>query len=403
MLSSKNTLKLKYSCFIIYSRHSKLVLLFKANRQDYIMLKKTVTSLLWLISLPLYIYTLFTYLLAYTLVIDHWFVGFMMMSLPVVMLLCAITAITWLFIRPSRMILPIIVLLIGYPFIRRTFGFHIAKEADKSLSVLDYNVYGFQHSAYYEHFEDNEIKEKVKNEISYCVDTQADIKCFQEFSSFREDAAFNTFDAMIVDNPYYVINSIYGTGRVFSLAIFSKYPIIHEEKSLFGQTPGKDNGNGYLLADIALKNDTIRVINLQLQSMGIRVKKVVDEVKGSSFGQARDETRAILWSLKMGFIKHSKEIELIERRIDESPYPVIVCGDFNETPYGNAYGHIRDRLKNSFEEAGNGFGFTLNRSPRFVRIDNQFCSESIEVLDFQTHNHIKSSDHYPVFGTYKIH
>lgn len=366
------------------------------------MLKKNAISLLWLTSLPLCIYTLFTYLLAYTLVIDHWFVGFMMMSLPVVMILCAIIAIMWLFIRPSRMLLPLVVLLIGYPFIRRTFSFHTAKEADRSLSVLDYNVYGFYHNSYYENPENVEFKEKAREGISYCVDTKADIKCFQEYCSFRQDKAFNTFDAITVDNPYYVVNSIYGTDRIFSLAIFSKYPIIHEEKSLFGQEPGKDNGNGYLLADIALKNDTIRVINLQLQSMGIRVKKVVEEVKEKSYSQAKHETKSILSSLKTGFINHAEEIEQIERLIDESPYPVIVCGDFNETPYGNAYGHIRDRLKNTFEEAGNGFGFTLNRSPRFVRIDNQFCSESIDVLDFQTHKHIEASDHYPVFAKYKI-
>ena len=368
----------------------------KANRQDYIMLKKNAISLLWLTSLPLCIYTLFTYLLAYTLVIDHWFVGFMMMSLPIVMILCAIIALMWLFIRPSRMLLPLVVLLIGYPFIRRTYSFHTAKESDKSLSVLDYNVFGFYHNSYPFN------KDKTKASVTYVSETNADIKCFQEFSSMSNEKDFRVFEAITKENPYYVINSIYGTHRIFSLAIFSKYPIIHEEKSLFGQEPGKDNGNGYLLADIAMEKDTIRVINLQLQSMGIRVKRVVEEVKEKSYSQAKDETKSILSSLKTGFVNHAEEIEQIERLIDESPFPVIVCGDFNETPYGNAYGHIRDRMKNAFEEAGNGFGFTLNRSPRFVRIDNQFCSESIEVLDFQTHDHIKSSDHYPVFAKYKI-
>jgi endonuclease/exonuclease/phosphatase (EEP) superfamily protein YafD len=93
---------------------------------------------------------------------------------------------------------------------------------------------------------------------------------------------------------------------------------------------------------------------------------------------------------------------MVERLIDESVYPVILCGDFNETPYGNAYGNIRDRLKNAFEERGNGFGFTLNRSPRIVRIDNQFCSESIKVLDFQTFSDIMYSDHLPILGRYQV-
>lgn len=361
------------------------------------MLKKNVTSLLWLTSLPLCIYTLFTYLLAYTLIIDHWLVGFMMMSLPIAMIFCACISVLWLIIRPSRMLLPLIVLLIGYPFIKRTVNFHRPKKVANTLDVLNYNVFGFHHSTYPENID------KTQASVAYVTNTKADIKCFQEFNSMSNQKDFRVFEAVTKKNPYYVINSIYGTERIFSLAIFSKYPIIHEEKSLFGQEPGRDNGNGYLLADIALKNDTVRVINLQLQSMGIRVTRVVEEVKGKAYSQAKEETRSILSSLKKGFINHAEEIEQIERLIDESPYPVILCGDFNETPYGNAYGHIRDRLKNAFEEAGSGFGFTLNRSPKFVRIDNQFCSESIEVLDFQTHHHIKSSDHFPILAKYNFH
>ncbi|MBC7408042.1 MAG: hypothetical protein H7339_06610, partial [Arcicella sp.] len=43
-----------------------------------------------------------------------------------------------------------------------------------------------------------------------------------------------------------------------------------------------------------------------------------------------------------------------------------------------------------------------NRSPRIVRIDNQFCSESIKVLDFKTFSDVKLSDHYPILGRYEI-
>ena len=129
---------------------------------------------------------------------------------------------------------------------------------------------------------------------------------------------------------------------------------------------------------------------------------MVKEVEGKDYEEAKKEGKGILSSLKWGFEKHSSEVEMVERLIDESVYPVILCGDFNETPYGNAYGNIRDRLKNAFEERGNGFGFTMNRSPRIIRIDNQFCSESIKVLDFQTFSDIKYSDHLPILGRYKI-
>lgn len=339
-------------------------------------------------------YTLITYLLAYTLVIEHWVTGFIMMTMPFAMLGCLVITIMWLFIRPARIILPIIVLLIGYPFIRRTIAFNKSIDSSQSFSVLSYNVYGFYNGEY------EQNKQKADALMTYSTDYEADIKCFQEF--FNVGQRFNGFPNPLKDiskkNPYYVTNSKDENDGFIALVIFSKYPIIHHQSVQFGGY----NSNGYVVADIARKHDTIRVINIQLQSMGIRVAKVVNEVKVKDYQEAKKESRDILSLLKKGFIQHTEEIKPIEKLIDESPYPVIICGDFNEMPYGSAYGHIRDRLKNAFEEAGQGFGFTLNRSPRFVRIDNQFCSEAIQVTDFKTHHHITLSDHYPIVGRYQL-
>ena len=355
------------------------------------MLKKIATSLLWLTSLPVCMYTLVTYLLSYTLVLDHWSAGFIMMSLPFAMLGCALIAFTWLFIRPARAILPIMVLAIGYPFIQRTISFKDPIKEESPLTVFSYNVFGF----YGDSYEAN--KTKADALMQYSIDYEADIKCFQEFTNLDYDAHLRTLSPMMRENPFMasITNNRQG---LIGLVIFSVYPIIHQE----GKTFGTRNANGYLVADIARKRDTIRVINIQLQSMGIRVGKVVREMQGKDYEEAKKEGRGILSSLKWGFEKHSAEVEMVERMIDESIYPVILCGDFNETPYGNAYGSIRDRLKNAFEERGNGFGFTLNRSPKIVRIDNQFCSESIKVLNFQTFSDIKYSDHLPILGRYKV-
>jgi endonuclease/exonuclease/phosphatase (EEP) superfamily protein YafD len=336
-------------------------------------------------------YTLVTYLLSYTLVLDHWSAGFIMMSLPFAMLGCFLIAFTWLFIRPARAILPIIVLAIGYPFIQRTIVFKDPVKAEHSLSVLSYNVYGF----YGDNYEVN--KNKADDLIKYTIDYEADIKCFQEFYNLDDNKNFRTLSLMKLENQYVATNDADNLGMM-GLAIFSIYPIIHTE----GKPFGRRNANGYLVADIARKKDTVRVINVQFQSMGIRVGKVVREVEGKDYEEAKKEGRGILSSLKWGFEKHADEVKMVEKMIDESPFPVILCGDFNETPYGNAYGSIRDRLKNAFEESGNGFGFTLNRSPRIIRIDNQFCSESIKVLDFQTFGDIKYSDHLPILGRYKV-
>ena len=87
------------------------------------------------------------------------------------------------------------------------------------------------------------------------------------------------------------------------------------------------------------------------------------------------EAKTIYHQLKGGFEDRAIQVKELEKWIEESPYPVMVCGDLNELPYGFAYGKIRKYLRNSFEDAGRGFGFTYHRKPGFLRIDNQFYDE----------------------------
>ena len=53
-------------------------------------------------------------------------------------------------------------------------------------------------------------------------------------------------------------------------------------------------------------------------------------------------------------------MERIMNHITSSPYPVILGADMNDTPYSFSYNEFTKLLKNSFEEKGNGFGFTFN-------------------------------------------
>ncbi|RXK50793.1 endonuclease/exonuclease/phosphatase family protein [Aquirufa rosea] len=358
--------------------------------------KKILSSIIWLGTLPLCLYTLLTYLLSYSLVVDHWLAGFIMMSMPFAQILCLISLIYWIFQRAKRALLPLTVLVFGYSFIQRSIAVNNPKESlDKPIKVLSYNVYGMYSNAY----ESNEENvEKLKN---FMRDYEADIKCFQEFYSHAGRPAYKTISMMKEQYPHYAFlplkKEIFDAKEKMGLAIFSKYPIIHEEGEQF-----KNSANGFLLADLVKGKDTIRVINLQLWSMGIRVGKVTGKIRDQDYEDAKKEGRGIIASLRKGFIRHKEEISQINRIIQTSPYPVLVMGDLNETPYGWVYGTLRERMENAFESAGRGFGFTLNRSPYMVRIDNQFYSKEFEILEFNTLRKISFSDHFPIVGSYVI-
>ena len=41
------------------------------------------------------------------------------------------------------------------------------------------------------------------------------------------------------------------------------------------------------------------------------------------------------------------------------PYPIIICGDFNDTPVSYAYQQLGDNMIDAFLESGNGIGKVL--------------------------------------------
>ena len=87
-----------------------------------------------------------------------------------------------------------------------------------------------------------------------------------------------------------------------------------------------------------------------------------------------------------------EEAQAIKEHIQNSPYPIILCGDFNDTPLSYAYYTISKNLKDAFKESGKGIGQSFVKIPA-LRIDYILHNER-----FNSYNYIKYkkklSDHY---------
>ena len=85
------------------------------------------------------------------------------------------------------------------------------------------------------------------------------------------------------------------------------------------------------------------------------------------------------------------------KEIEKSPYPVIVCGDFNDVPNSYAYYHIGKGMIDAFKAKGSGLDRTYLGISRTLRIDYIFCQPAFEVVEYN--RIIKNfSDHYPVIA-----
>ena len=82
-----------------------------------------------------------------------------------------------------------------------------------------------------------------------------------------------------------------------------------------------------------------------------------------------DEVKSLSISLKKGFVRESYSGSVCKGSYQQSPYPVIVAGDFNDTPVSYAYRKIRKGLNDSFVNSGYGAGFTYKGNYPPNRID----------------------------------
>lgn len=327
----------------------------------------------------------FTMAFCYYPIDGHWLTGFVMMSLPL-MIPCGLIASVYLFFRQQKMIATagLIWVLFSFVVVKRLVGVSgsnqspVGMNQTATLKVLSFNSETFP------------VSTDTKFDASLL---EADIACFQEYSPNTQIQS--QYEARIEKL------TCFDKDRQVGLALFSKYPIVNQYGHIWNRAEGP-NINGFVCADIAYGPDTIRVVNVHLWSMGVRSDQAVDALQAGNVGLFFYELFDTFDRLKEGFEKRNDQLKEVESYVVGSRYPVIICGDFNETPLGYSYGKLTQNFRNAFEEAGVGLGFTLNRYPYCVRIDQQFVSSDWHIEACQTLSGISFSDHFPVLAQYVL-
>jgi endonuclease/exonuclease/phosphatase family metal-dependent hydrolase len=284
------------------------------------------------------------------------------------------------------------------------FDFFDKEEPDTSvIKVLSYNVGTFNLDRF--HTTDSlRLSDSIliQNQMKFLKTCKADVICLQEF--YNNDAlGFTTILNEMTDMgyKYFYTNPI----RIedyqgfFGVITFSKFPIADKGKISFEYKENKRALNTAIFTDIVVGEDTIRVINVHLHSMDLRAQRVLSSLPSDTLV---DELNLFKEKMEYGFIKRGRQTMILEDEILKEAGHKILVGDLNDMPFSFSYRTIRKYLANSFEEAGKGFGFTYNKFPWFIRIDNQFYSPSLKVTSFEVLEDNDLSDHYPIVAGYAI-
>jgi endonuclease/exonuclease/phosphatase family metal-dependent hydrolase len=296
--------------------------------------------------------------------------------LPLFLILNALFFIYWMLQLKRQIILSGLVLLLGITFISKFYKFSSQDKdrEEKDFTVMSYNVRLFN---LFEWLPGDNVGNTI---LGFINEQNPDVLCIQEYS---ENAK--------VDLRVYKYKAVFMEGRQIKTgqAIFSKFPIFNS-----GDFKIPAAGNNIIYADIKKGKDTIRVYNIHLQS--IKISPDVNEISEHVDSINQSKSQQLFKRIREAFKKQEQQAEILVKHKNECPYPVIICGDMNNSPFSYLYRSIKSDLNDCFEEAGNGFGQTYKFKYYPARIDYIFASKKMQVKSFSTFTKFENSDHFPI-------
>ncbi|TSD67005.1 endonuclease/exonuclease/phosphatase family protein [Inquilinus sp. KBS0705] len=336
------------------------------------------------------LFLLMSYLAPYANPAKFGLIAVLGFAYPILVPVNMIFIIYWL-IRPIKLysLLSLVSVIIGFSYIICYCGMHFKSSLGQQkpmgvIRIMQFNVRAFGI------FDDNG-KAVQKGIYNFLRNTNPDIISMEEFYS----VIYNNGD--VTDSIRRVMQSKYKYFQPFKItptdstgnAIFSKYPIIHSGAVLF------NNGDftRAIYVDVKIQGKIVRVYSVHLAAVQIQ-----DEEK-AKFLEGRISINRTLFienKLISAFKKRSQQADVIKQHINKCPYPVIITGDFNDTPISYSVNTIGRGLQNAFKAKGSGFLKTYY-SNYPLQIDFIFTGKSFDILNYFTADN-KLSDHKPVIS-----
>ena len=347
---------------------------------------KAFNKLIFILNLILVVYTFFAYLSPFIDPSSTIFFGVMGLGFPYLVFVNLICIAYWLIQRSKNTWISLICLVLGLPFLSNMVALNLfSNNADhnNSITVATYNMQFAKPTLFADIETEKRANKKFENFLKTIDDI--DVLCMQEFNDKTNTHLDNA-------TTFKYKHTVKGK----TVALFSKYPIVDSGILDFGSQV-----NICLWSDIKKGEQTFRVYTVHLQSNQDKAEPpIILDMKSKEQINASGVMGLLKYYNKYTSMRaaQSKEIRMHQ---DKSPYPSVICGDFNDPPQSYTYRVISKGLQDSFCEKGLGLGATYGGKIPALRIDYILTDPKLKVL---SHDVIKSnfSDHYIVKSQIQI-
>lgn len=245
---------------------------------------------------------------------------------------------------------------------------------------------------------------KVADLVEYIKKESPDIVCLQEMvmdgNPLLRDYG-NSLKKAFKD--YYILTDadVYGKqiGNIGQVML-SRYPL----KKVDADEVNKTNymQKICIAAEVTIDDKKIVVYNCHLESIRLSpdernsVKSVAVDAKDLKVSETtKSNIKKTLSKTATAFLSRAKQTEQLKRYVDNSKYPVVVCGDFNDTSISYTYQTLCSELTDAFVVSGHGWGYTYNGELPLLRIDHILYSAGLSSDNYNICD-AELSDHYPV-------
>ncbi|HSC37794.1 MAG TPA: endonuclease/exonuclease/phosphatase family protein [Chitinophagaceae bacterium] len=337
-----------------------------------------------------------------------WWIAVLGVGFPLLTLALVLLVFLWWFFKSRWAFPPLLALLLGWGQITHFFAFHpfssfSQKKEAGTFRVMQWNVARLD--AMNRKRPGGTFRQHI---FDFIKDMDPDIICMEEFLESNNPKQMPENISYMTDTlhyPYYYFardhkrwDNVYEHG----VAVFSRYPLVDTLRiRYYGEDPHAP-GESLIHVDVNIGGQRTRIFATHLQSLRFDGN---DYNLFSKIATAEDSgmvrSKGVVRKFRRAYTFRSKQAELVRRELDNSPYPLILCGDFNDVPNSFTWSRIKGDRTDAFLRRGFGVGRSFASLSPTLRIDYIFCSKDLEVTQFKkTVNYW--SDHFPLVADFKL-
>lgn len=283
----------------------------------------------------------------------------------------------------------IAMLIISFANMRNYFQIASASFQAEDFKVLSYNVHYFDYL-----YRKKAVKTRQENLqliLEELKESNADILCLQEFSGATSELSQTAHNYLLKTLNY----KYFYKGGKSSLAIYARYPLSN------GQTiPFANSSNSAISVEAIVEGNKIKIYNVHLQSikLGDDADHILEkqDLSKKQADATKEKYSRIGGKLRKAFGLRAEQVRLLDSLFAKEKLPLLLAGDFNDTPMSYTHHVLSKYLYDSFTQGGFGFGSTYAGDLPWLRIDYIFSDPKINIHWHKVIKTAKASDHYPI-------